>query len=97
MRRKVRATDETLKLGMRELVTASLRQAVMAVAAVAPAFGICFLGRWDEGFTLLNAAVLGGAVMVAVAIYGGAAVVLRLDEVEPVMGKVRRLVGRLRR
>lgn len=85
-------------LGFGTIVKRGLGQFVLAGLAVAAAYGVTQLGNWPAGLTVLNGLALGGAIGVAVLIYGGGALLLRLPEADPVkeqlLGKVMR---RLRR
>ncbi len=73
-------------------------QALLSCVAVAAAWGIQRLGDWPRGLTPLNVVVLGGAVAVAVVLYGAGALALRLEGVEQVAGgvtrRLRRVLGR---
>ena len=70
-------------------------QSLLAGLAVFAAYGIQFLGDWPRGFTLANVAVLAAAVGAAVLLYGGGALLLKLEGVESVAGKLTRRLRRV--
>ena len=94
---KLRAKEVHAALGMRELLRSFLVQGAMATAAVCAAWGVCLLGDWPAGFTATNLLVLFGAIALAIAIYGGFVLVLKLEEAKPVLDKVSRIFSRLSR
>ena len=70
-------------------------QVLLSALAVFAAWGIQFLGDWQRGFTANNALVLTAAVGVAVALYGGGALALKLEGVEQLAGGVTRRLRRV--
>jgi putative peptidoglycan lipid II flippase len=82
------------QIGLRELLRSSLKQSALTVAAVAPAWGLSLLGRWEEGPTGYNGLVLSSSIAVAIALYGAGAVIFRFEGASAVQEK---LLRRLRR
>lgn len=70
-------------------------QSLLSGIAVFAAYGIQFLGDWPRGLTLTNTLVLGAAVGAAVLLYGGGALLLKLEGVEQVADKVSRRLRRV--
>lgn len=85
------------RLGLAAMMRPTLLQALLSVPAVASAYGVTLLGTWERGLTTWNAVVLFAAIGVAVALYGGGAVALKLEGMDQVAGKVIRKLDRLRR
>jgi putative peptidoglycan lipid II flippase len=81
-------------LGVVDVIKAGLAKLVVAVVAVGAAVAVARLGAWSEGTSLQNIVVLGAAIAVAVALYGGGAMVLRLRGADAIADK---LVRKLRR
>ncbi|MCC7073956.1 MAG: murein biosynthesis integral membrane protein MurJ [Deltaproteobacteria bacterium] len=73
-------------------------QALLSCIAVAAAYGVQRFGDWPRGLTPTNVVVLGVAVSAAMAIYGGGALLCKLEGVEQVAGgltrRLRRVFGR---
>jgi putative peptidoglycan lipid II flippase len=88
VRRKIGA------LGVVDVIKAGLAKLVVAVVAVGAAVAVARLGAWSEGTSLRNIVVLGAAIAVAVALYGGGAMLLRLRGADAIADK---LVRKLRR
>ncbi|MFZ9889843.1 MAG: lipid II flippase MurJ, partial [Myxococcota bacterium] len=84
-------------LGLRELSSSALVQGALALVAALLARGVTTYGVWEDGGTLWNAFVLAAALVVAVGAYAGGAITLGLDEVAPVMQKLRSKLGHRRR
>lgn len=84
-------------LGISLLLRPMFWQVALSAPAVFAAYGMTFLGEWQRGFDLRNALVLAGAIGVAVLIYGGGAVALKLEGVDQVAGKVARRFARFKR
>ena len=82
------------RLGLSRVIAVGIAQLALAAAAVGAAYGVSQLGLWEQGPTLRNIVVLGGAVGTAVAIYGGGAVTLGFEEAKAATEKLR---GRLKR
>jgi putative peptidoglycan lipid II flippase len=81
-------------LGIEKLLRPMFWQVLLAAPSVAVAYGMTFLGEWEQGLTVRNAFVLFCAIGAAVVIYGGGAIALKLEGIDQVAGKVTR---RLRR
>jgi putative peptidoglycan lipid II flippase len=94
LRLRIRSLAADVPLGLGEILKALALQAAVAVIACGAAWAIGEMGDWQAGPTVNNVIVLFGAVMVAIAIYGGGALALRFEEVQPVLSKVRRKLGR---
>lgn len=75
-------------IGLGKLVKSAAQQSVLTVIACVPAWFVAQLGRWEAGASARNVLVLGGAVGVAMAIYGIGALVLGLEEAKGVRAKV---------
>ncbi len=79
------------RVGARRLVSPLLRMTLAAAPAAALAWLITSLGAWEDGPTLLNAALLGGAVITAALVYlAGAWMIGVRQELSVVMSKLRR-------
>jgi putative peptidoglycan lipid II flippase len=83
-------------LGTEAFVRPWFWQVLLSGLAAGAAYGVQFLGEWERGLTARNAVVLFGALTVAVVIYTGGALALKLEGVEGTVGKVLRKL-RLRR
>ena len=82
-------------LGLRAVVGPLLRMAVATVPAMLVAWGICSLGDWDRGAAdLRNDAIFVAAAIASGTIYLALAMLLRIDEVREVIGRIRRRLGR---
>jgi putative peptidoglycan lipid II flippase len=81
-------------LGTERFVRPWFWQALLSGVAAFAAYGIQFLGVWEQGLTLRNVAVLGAALAAAVLLYGGGALALKLEGVAPVANKIMRKLGR---
>jgi len=72
--------------------------AVLVRRGVPNAYGVQRFGDWPRGLTPTNVVVLGVAVSAAMAIYGGGALLCKLEGVEQVAGgltrRLRRVFGR---
>lgn len=90
VRRKIGA------LGVVDVLKAGLAKLVVAAVAVAAAAAVARLGAWQEGTNLWNVVVLGLAIGVAVALYGGGAMALRLRGADAIADKVLRKLRRRR-
>jgi putative peptidoglycan lipid II flippase len=90
VRRKIGA------LGVVDVVKAGIAKLAVAAVAVGAAWAVARLGGWSEGTTLLNIAVLGAAIGVAVAVYGGGAMLLRLRGTDAIADKILRKLRRRR-
>lgn len=90
VRRKIGA------LGVVDVVKAGLAKLVVAVVAVGAAVAVARFGVWQEGTSLKNIVVLGAAIGVAVVVYGGGAMVLRLRGADAIADKVLRRLRRRR-
>jgi putative peptidoglycan lipid II flippase len=77
-------------LGMIDLLKQAAVKTVVAVVAVAAAWGLARFGDWPRGFTIWNALVLAAAIGAAVGIYGLGAVLLKLSGADDVAKKVAR-------
>lgn len=83
-------------LGINKLLRPMFWQVLLSFPSVFAAYGITFLGDWQRGFTAHNALVLFASLGAAVLIYGGGAVVLKLEGVDQVAGKIMRKLKRRR-
>jgi putative peptidoglycan lipid II flippase len=90
VRRKIGA------LGVVDVVKAGLAKLVVAAVAVAAAAAVARLGAWQEGTNVRNLVVLGLAIGVAVGLYGGGAMALRLRGADAIADKVLRKLRRRR-
>ena len=81
-------------LGIGKLLRPAFWQVLLSAPAVFAAYSLTLLGDWPAGATLKNAAVLFAAIGAAVVIYGGGAVLLRLEGVDKLAGKLMRRVRR---
>jgi putative peptidoglycan lipid II flippase len=88
LRRKVGA------LGVADVLKAGLVKLAVAVVAVGAAFAVARLGSWEAGTSVGNIFVLGIAIAVAVLLYGGGAMALRLRGADAVADKVLRKLRR---
>jgi putative peptidoglycan lipid II flippase len=78
-------------LGLREIAKGAAAQTALACAAVAPAWAIGFYGSdWKDGFSLVNAGLLGAAIFVAALVYGGGAMLFGFKEGNAVREKLGR-------
>jgi putative peptidoglycan lipid II flippase len=77
-------------VGLGDLLRSAAIQSAMAAVACGAAWGVARLGRWEEGVTAWNGLVLAGSIGVAMALYGGAALVLGVEEAQAVRGKLMR-------
>lgn len=87
-RRDVEVVAAVSKLRAGRVMLASLRQTALAVVSCAAAYGVTFAGTFDDGPTVKNAAVLFGAMAVAIAMYGGGALLFHFPEAAPVRRKI---------
>ncbi len=83
-------------LGVFDVIRAGVAKAAIAVVAVGAAYAVSQLGRWPEGTSAWNLLILGASIGVAVAIYGGLAVALRLRGADTIADKVLRRLRRRR-
>lgn len=81
-------------LGLKALAGRLARQGALTAVAVSAAWGVALLGRWEQGFSVVNAAVLAASIGSAAALYGAGALLLDLEEARAVR---ERLTARLRR
>jgi putative peptidoglycan lipid II flippase len=88
--RTVKKVAPDVPLGMRKLTASIVKQTVLATLACAAAYAIARAGTWDAGFTVVNGGILMAALAAAMAIYGLGAMLLRFEELDVVMQKVRR-------
>lgn len=81
-------------LGVKDVLWSGLGKTTLACVAVGAAWGVARFGVWSDGLSLRNLVVLGAAIGVAVTLYGGGAIALRLRGADAIADK---LVRRLRR
>lgn len=81
-------------LGLFDVVRAGLAKLALALVAVGAAWAVSSMGDWPRGFTVINVVVLGASIGVAVAIYGGGALALRLRGADDIGDKLRRKLRR---
>ncbi len=81
-------------LGVVEVLRSALAKIALSIVAVGAAWAVATFGEWQRGLTVVNVVVLGAAIGVAVAIYGGAAFIFRLRGADEIGDKVRRKLRR---
>ena len=81
-------------LGIGSVLRSGAAKLGLAIVAVGAAWGVSLLGDWPRGFSVINVVVLGASIGVAVAIYGTAALVLRLRGADDIGDKIRRKLNR---
>ena len=84
-------------LGIKDVLSAGVAKSALAGVAVGAAWGVARLGSWSGGLTVRNVTVLGAAIGVAVALYGGGAIALRLRGADTIADKIVRRLRRRRR
>jgi peptidoglycan biosynthesis protein MviN/MurJ (putative lipid II flippase) len=81
-------------LGVKDVLWSGLGKTTLACVAVGAAWGVARFGVWSDGFSLRNLVVLGASIGLAVTLYAGGAIALRLRGADAIADK---LVRRLRR
>ena len=81
-------------LGIGSVLRSGAAKLALAIVAVGAAWGVSLLGDWPRGFSVVNVVVLGASIGVAVAIYGTAALLLRLRGADDIGDKIRRKLNR---
>ena len=81
-------------LGLRALMGGLTQMAGACIPAVGAGVAIAQLGTWSDGPTLWNAAILATAGITGGLAYGGAALLLGIDEVQSIARRVKSRLGR---
>jgi len=84
-------------LGVKDVLWSGLGKTALSCVAVGAAWGVARLGVWSDGPSVRNLLVLGASIGVAVALYGGGAIALRLRGADAIADKVLRRLRRGRR
>jgi putative peptidoglycan lipid II flippase len=78
------------RIGLTAILGSALRISIATIPAVLACVAVLPFGTWSEGGTAVNTALFGGAAVVSVALFLGAAKLLRAPELDELLAAVKR-------